>query len=342
MVELEPNVEEAAPSSSSSVWFVCCVSNPVGYRSRIALYNRFVRHVRSTLRAKLCVVECVYGRADGDVHTLDPNDVELGPASEKAPIALHVKTSATSVLWHKENLLNVGIRAVREADPGEGSRYIVWADADVEFVEGRQAVVDIVKALQDHPVVQAFGTCMDGGPAAGEVLKLDHSFMMSHAYRMPKRSSAGQTFWHSGYVWAARSDFIEACGGLFDLGVLGAGDRMMAQAFVRDLGEYERHRGERGDFEAVIAWGRRVADELERAGQTAGYAPCVIRHGFHGHKNDRQYNSRAAILVRHAFDATTDVTRNAQGLLEWVKGDGRVDAMAKEVLDYFSSRNEDA
>ena len=238
--------------------------------------------------------------------------------------------------WHKENLLNVGIRAIREADPG--CRYICWADADIEFIAGRSAVREIVAALESHPVVQAFSSALDLGPR-GEVLKVDQSFAFSAAHGFPKRHRLDQTTWHSGYVWAARVDFLDAIGGLFDLAILGAGDHLMARAFSGDP-DLTTGADARGDIAALLPWAKRAAKALEGT-EGLGYAPCVIRHGFHGFKKDRGYTTRGAILERHRFDPSSDLVENADGLHEFVEGVPRVAALVADILSYFRGRKED-
>ena len=314
------------------IWFLCCLSNPVGYRSRYALYERFVEHVLLSLGGKLCVVECVYG--DGPHRGVPCPPFPLPPGAR----SLHVPVRACegSVMWHKENLLNIGFRAVREADP-EGSRYLCWIDADVEFLAGRAAVREIVRSLELRPVVQAFSSCLDLGPS-GEVTKVDHGFVFSAEHGLPVAATArDHTTWHTGYAWAARAEFLEATGGLFELCVLGSGDLLMAHAFVGMIPPNLQ--------DEAGAWGRRAREALRALGggpsAAPGYARLVIRHGFHGFKSDRGYDTRSSILREHAFDASTDLFRNPWGVLEFRQEDPRVRALAAAVLGYFRSRNED-
>ena len=181
------------------LWFVCCVANPMGYKSRIALYGRFVDHVLHDLRVNLCVVECAYGDS---VHVCDR------PAlAQPGPKFMHVPVRAESVLWHKENLLNIGMRAL----PCD-TKYVCWCDADITF-ENRWIAVDIVAALKRHAVVQCFERCVDLGPD-GATMRVHRGYAYSSRLGLPQGESYSQ--WHSGYVWAARADFLAAIGSLFN------------------------------------------------------------------------------------------------------------------------------
>jgi len=298
----------AAVVACPDLWFVCCVANPMGYKSRIALYDRFVDHVLHDLRVNLCVVECAYG---GSAHVCDRT------AGDAAPEFMHVPVRAESVLWHKENLLNIGMRAL----PIE-TKYVCWCDADITF-ENKSVATDIVAALKRHAVVQCFERCADLGPD-GETMRVHRGYAYSSRLGLPQGDSYSQ--WHSGYVWAARADFLAAVGYLFETAVIGSADRQMADVF-------HGHPTPNGTPQLAL-WSR-----LARRCGPVGYVSGTIRHGFHGHKKDRSYKTRGAILVDAGFDPDVDLRRNADGVFEWTDPDGK---LARDVRAYFVSRNEDA
>ena len=334
-------INNASPAALDGLWVVCCIANPVGYKSRYDLYRKFVRHVLDDLAGNLVVVKCAYGDQE---HALGLGGESLDPDADAAAAAegrlLHVSLRADSVLWHKENLLNAGIRELKRLRPD--ARLVVWADADVTFVKGRSALADVAHALARHKVVQCFSTCLDTGPK-GEVLKLDHGYVFSAKHNLPLRSVKDHTTWHTGYVWAARLDFLDAVGGLFDRAILGSGDRLMADALCENLASYETTAATRGDHRAVLEWGRKARAALgpgADAIRAVGYVPVVISHGFHGFKKDRGYGTRGKVLADNTFDASADLVVNADGLYEWAPGRAG-SALVADVLAYFHSRNED-
>lgn len=87
--------------------FVTAVSNPARYRRRYELYHKFAKHIREDLKHRLVTVECQMG--DRPFYLTSPVDRD------------HVQVRAKSELWHKEQLLNIGISRL----PAE-VEYICW------------------------------------------------------------------------------------------------------------------------------------------------------------------------------------------------------------------------
>ena len=63
-----------------------------------------------------------------------------------------------------------------------------------------------------------------------------------------------------------------------------------------------------------------------------GYVPGVIRHYYHGTKQNRQYTERWKILMKHKYSPIEDVTYDNQGILVPTK---KFSAEFKEEFDKF-------
>lgn len=139
---------------------------------------------------------------------------------------------------------------------------------------------------------------------------------------------------HPGFAWAWRRDFLCQTGGLFDLGVLGSGDRHMSfamlgyaqESFPPDIKFNPHYRG------AVADWA------FEAREPTLGYVPCTINHLFHGDRAKRYYQERWHILADCDYDPTTDVFYNSDGVLELT---GNKPALTQAISLYFRERDED-
>jgi hypothetical protein len=71
-----------------------------------------------------------------------------------------------------------------------------------------------------------------------------------------------------------------------------------------------------------------------------GYVPGVIRHYFHGSKENRKYGDRWKILLNHNFSPREHLTHDETGIL--IPSPECPREMLDEILNYFKERNEDS
>ena len=128
---------------------VCCISNPCAYKRRYDLARAFFQRMRATEGAlvRLFVVELCYGEQDFQV------------TSATDPTHLQVRANHGEVLWHKENLINMGVARLLTYGASDWQSF-AWIDADVEFLEPSWAQEALSK-LRTHDVVQLFSHALD-------------------------------------------------------------------------------------------------------------------------------------------------------------------------------------
>lgn len=297
---------------------VTCISNPCRYKSRYELYHRFKRRMEEA-SVKLMTVELALGERSFEVTR--PDD------------SMNVQLRSRDEIWHKENLLNIGISRL----PTDW-RYVAWLDADIEFLRD-DWVEETVHQLQRYQVVQMFAQALDMG-SDGTLLKAHDGFAYSwlrdgldeklSCYQQPNYG------YHPGFAWAARREAIDHLGGLFDVGILGAADNHMARGLVGTAPQSLFTRVSKGYFQAVEEWQRRATTHIRG---NVGYVPGSIQHHFHGHKVDRRYLERWDIIRRYNFDPNLDLKRDWQGVLAFTE---RGERMRNSIRRYFNERFEDA
>jgi len=294
---------------------VTCVANPRRWASRLALYRRFAAHMVAS-GVPLTVVECAHGDRPFDCDGI-------------AGVA-HVGVRARTLLWVKENLLNIGIARLPQ-----DWKYVAWIDADIAFRRPDWAA-ETVHALQQYDIVQPWADCYDLGPNDAH-LDAHRSFARRWATRQPIGDAASPyRFAHPGYAWAATRQALDHLGGLIETAALGAADHHMAlgligraaASFPGGISEGYRH--------PVLEWQARA--ERHIAGNV-GFVPGTIEHAWHGPKGARAYVERWDILTRHGFDPATDLKRNVWGVYELV---GNKPELRRDLDLYFRARNEDA
>ena len=300
-------------------YVIAVITNPERFRRRPQLFKEFMARM-TKYGAKLYIVEGAFGERDFEV--TEPGNPH------------HIRITTESELWHKENLINVGIARLPST-----WKYVAWIDGDIDFVRP-DWMLETVHELQHHPVVQMFEDAIDLGPAH-EILKTYKSFAYCYKNNLPPKNISATyygspgTYWHPGYAWAATRDAINTFGGLFDMGIVGAGDHHMACSLIGE-GYRSIPKGVHPQYrKQVLSWEERAL----RLHKNIGYVKGTIYHFWHGKKKDRQYRDRWQILIENRFNPTTDIHRDWQGV--WTLYPGH-EILRDQIREYFQSRNEDS
>jgi hypothetical protein len=295
---------------------VTAVANPIRWRSRIKLYRRFEEHMLDS-GVRLTVVECAFGDR--------PHEFATNPHVN------HVPVRARTLVWTKENLLNLGLARL----PHDW-RCAAWIDADIAFRRSDWAS-ETVHALQQYDIVQPWSDCYDLGPN-DEHVQIHRSFCRLAHDGVPiyPAGRAGYTFGHPGYAWAATRRALNLLGGLIETAALGAGDHHMALALLDRARESVPAGITDGYLRPLLRWQARA---IQHIGGNIGYVAGTIEHGWHGAKNKRAYVDRWDIITRNRFDPDTDLMRNTWGVLELA---GNKPRLRLDIDRYFRSRDEDS
>jgi hypothetical protein len=300
------------------LYVVTPIVNPSRYRSRYSLYRDFETYITDA-GAILYTVEAAFGDRDFEITDHHkPNHVQVRTGHE---------------VWHKENLINIGVSRL----PPDW-KYLAWIDADVQFARA-DIVEETIHQLQHFSVVQMFSQATDLGPRY-ETLGSFNGFVAQWMRREGTVPGHADTYgvWHPGYAWACRRDAWDHLGGLIDFGIVGSADSYMAYGLIGEMA-----RGLSSDVVRecpayaawCFEWEARAEAYIKR---NIGFVEGLLLHYFHGSKNKRGYNNRTEILWKNRFDPSTDIKRDWQGV--WQLTD-RKTALRDQLRAYFRSRDED-
>lgn len=260
----------------------------------------------------------------------------------------HVRLKTEHELFHKENLVNIGVRkSVNALYPDW--KFMAWVDADVKFTNNN-FVADTIRQCNRFEIVQMWADAIDLGPdhkpLRFKVKKApnvwaDETVVTSFAYcyrnmSLEYHKYAGATAWHPGYAWAMRREVWDKLDGLLDISILGAGDHHMAWAFVGK--PYQGIHGAASQAYKDECW-KWLANARDVVKGSVGYTDGMLMHFWHGRKGDRKYVERWDILVRNKYNPKTDLTRTPDGLLQLTD---RSPQLRRDIQRYFEQRNEDA
>lgn len=217
-----------------------------------------------------------------------------------------IKIISKSILWHKEDLLNIGISECNH-------NKLVCLDCDLANLDERW-VKDLETALDQHNVVQPFSAVYNLDQD-GNVLFSQRSIASSQDSfdLLTQRKSGAPT---AGYTWAFRKDFI-AKYGLYDRCIVGGGDTALACAV---LGKYDTvmdlHFMNPQQRETYLNWATGINKDA-----SVGSVNKEIVHMWHGSFESRKSSERHKGLQPFAYDPNTDVTLTPEGVfagvLEW-------------------------
>ena len=320
----------------SKLHIVVPITNAHRYSSRYHLFEKFEKMVLDA-GAQLWVVEAAF-RNRPHVVTHHANDH-------------HVQLRTNSEVWHKENLINIGISRL----PADWE-YVAWIDPDISFARP-DWVNETLNQLQHYHVVQMFSNTHDLAP--------DFSIIRNHTGFMARYKSGGFNdipavvggnmtlttygggsrkmipksrpyYAHPGYAWAARREAIDALGGLIDWAILGSADYYMAYGLIGRISQTINPLWTDNFKKLMVEWGERAERYIRR---NVGFVPGSILHHWHGKKKDRRYNERNLILIENQCDPHLDLKRDSQGV--WQLTDRSI-PLRDQMREYFRSRNEDS
>ena len=147
--------------STEELYVIAVCSNPARYDTRYRLFRNFLAHMHD-LHAQVLVVELAF----------DHRPFALTDVSND----LHLRLRTNEELWHKENLINLGIAHLTRIRPN--AEFVAWIDGDVQF-QRRDIISETVEQLRHYHVVQMFSHAVDLGPQ-GQHIRCDTGFMYQY------------------------------------------------------------------------------------------------------------------------------------------------------------------
>jgi len=297
--------------------FVAVYFNPCGYAAPRRNFRAFLERFR-WMEGRLLVVELAYGDKPFELTGAAVNLLQL---------------RSDSVLWHKENLINIGTQILRE----RGFKHVGWLDGDTIINgDGEGWYYQACKALRRKKLVQLCEWIEHRysdrviRQQAGVANYLTNDIPVGKVYK-------------TGLGWAVRGDIWDRCG-WYDMAIMGSGDRMLFLASVLppdDLADVAQKITQlKSDSCALLefsAW----AEGWQRAvGRSVAYLPGVEAvgeaHGAHAH---RQYYQRELELKASGFSPRKHLARDENGLLCWSAD--APESLRQMLVDYFANRKED-
>ena len=291
---------------------IVVISNPCLYATRYKLFNEFIKRLEEDEYVEVFVVELIYKNQKFIV--TDSNNKN------------HLQLKCDVPIWHKENMINLGVKLL----PKKWKAF-AWIDADLEF-ENNSWALDALKVLNgSKDILQLFSHCVDMNKDE-TTIQLFNSFGYNFC-KNKKYTTKGLDYWHPGYAWAITRKAYEKIGGIYDKGILGSGDNIIALSLINNTKPLLNYNYD-PDYKQSMLDYQAVSKTLR-----IGYVPGVIRHYFHGTKKNRKYTERWQILIKHQYSPIKHLTYNDDGIL--VPTPECPKDFLDDIMKYFKERKED-
>ena len=300
---------------------IIVVSNPCLYARRYILAREFMKRMdKDETNIILYVVEFAYGK----------QKFIITDSKNKRHLQLRVKTP----IWHKENMINCGVRALLPPT----WKAFAWIDADIDF-ESTTWALDALKLLNgSKDIIQLFSHALDMDKQKN-TMTIFNSFCYQHCNNK-KYGGKGVEYWHPGFAWACTRKAYEKMGGLYEYGILGSADNIMALSFIGNGIKALDAQSTYGYKETVTIFQNNVKNFR------LGYVPGIIKHHFHGSKKNRKYTERWQILVKHLYDPLIHLAIDKSSSLNTIckviiPSSKCPKELIIDIYKYFEERNED-
>lgn len=306
------------PGPGRELGMVAVYFNSQGYRRLRENFLAFLERFR-WMEDRMLVVELAYNGKPFELTGKPTNLLQL---------------RSDSILWHKENLINVGTKVLRE----RGFDYVGWIDGDTILKgDGEGWYPQVCDLLRQKKLVQLcewiehrYSDQADRHQSGMANFLGDNDIPVGQVYK-------------TGLGWAVRGGIWDRCG-WYDQSIMGSGDRMLFLASVLSPGELDAIaqkvtclKADSCGLSEYSAWAKAWQTEV---GGSVSYLPGVEAvaesHGAHA---DRQYYEREQELAGSGFKSSRHLLRDESGLLCWsVEAPDEVKQM---LVDYFVNRRED-
>jgi hypothetical protein len=244
----------------------------------------------------------------------------------------YIKYELPSVLWVKENLINLAIKSLPP-----NWEYVCWIDSDIIFLNPSW-VEETINALKNYDIVQLYKTITylgkDGDIDMNINVPYHRPILPSFIYKCIKEKR--HVFAPTGFGWGVSKDFYKKIGKFFEFGIIGGGDFIFAIAatqsyeFAKTAASFKNSPSKNYSDQLMSYY------NLFKDCKTY-YINGLICHQWHGSLQQRQYESRWDIVLKHKFDPFLHVSKTFEGVI-YLNDNSK--NLEKELLTYFQKRND--
>ena len=253
--------------------------------------NKFLQKNTLLNNLKLILVEAV-------------NKKEKNYFNHSYNIYKHLVFETDSKIWIKENLMNLGLRAVPE-----NCEYVGWIDSDLEF-KSNDWIEKVFEKLKRYDAIQLFEN----------LFHLDEQGNLINDPYMKENFIKNQ-YGLPGGGWAFKKNILNKIGGFFDYDIVGMGDNFMARCLINKKPFINYKIKNKVKNIRFLPTSKNYYEILNNYYKKCknikvSYLECDVQHHWHGNLNSRLYLERWSTLEEYEYDPIKYLVIKENGLIE--------------------------
>jgi len=257
---------------------------------------------------------------------------ELPDYSDK--IFKHLKFKLKSILWVKENLINLAVKNL----PND-AEFIAWSDRDIYFLNPLW-VEDTIEKLKVYDIIQPWSEVIHLNSSYNlnfiskqkSNLSFSNKSVLSGAIDHKNHESKIST--STGQIWAINKSFYKKIEKINDTEIIGGADSIIANFCVLKDPNYEKILNGKTTAKLKNSW---VLYKEKFKDIKYSYVDGLIIHYWHGDLKDRKYSERSDVLMSLNYNPDEDISYDENGVLQFTEKGKRLEIPIKE---YFEARRE--
>jgi hypothetical protein len=244
----------------------------------------------------------------------------------------YIKYDLPSVLWVKENLINLAIKSLPQ-----DWEYVCWIDSDIIFLNPNWTN-ETIQNLKTYDVVQLYKTVayLNENGDFDLNMNLPYHKPLSPGFVYKCLKEKRHVFAPTGFGWGINKNFYNRIVSFFEFGIVGGGDFIFAVAATQSY-EFAKTSASFKDLPSKNYSDKLISYyELFKDCKTS-YINGLICHQWHGDLTQRQYEPRWNIVLKNKFDPEIHVSKNVEGVIYL---NSSAQQFEKEIIEYFKKRND--
>jgi hypothetical protein len=243
----------------------------------------------------------------------------------------YIKYDLPSVLWVKENLINLAIKSLPS-----NWEYVCWIDSDIIFLNPNWTE-ETKSNLKNYDILQLYKTIFYVGENGNIDLRANITYhkpiMPSIVYAIEKEKR--YVFAAPGFAWAINKNLYKKIGKFFEFAIVGGGDFIFAIAATQSYKGMEsilfKNSPSENYHDQLMSHYNLFKDCKTH------YINGVICHQWHGSLEQRQYDSRWNIVLKHKFDPFLHLSKTSEGVI-YLNDNAK--NFEEDFLTYFNNRKD--